>query len=70
MSIGATAADNRSVQKVEFFVNNTLKCTVMSAPYTCLWSVPAQVNVTYTMKARAHDASGNTANATAKVTSK
>ncbi|HYN15352.1 MAG TPA: Ig-like domain-containing protein, partial [Terriglobales bacterium] len=70
VTISATASDNRSVQKVVFYVNNVLKCTDTTSPYSCNWSVPSQKGVQYTLKATAYDGSNNTANATSVVTSK
>ncbi|MGB9106500.1 MAG: Ig-like domain-containing protein [Terriglobales bacterium] len=70
VAISATASDNRSVQKVVFYVNNVLKCTSTRSPYSCNWSVPSQKGVRYTLKATAYDGSNNTANATSVVTSK
>lgn len=68
--ISANASDNRTVQKVEFRVNNTLVCTDTTASYTCTWNVGRQRDVVYTIVARAYDASGNIAETTSKVTAK
>ncbi|MFI5088074.1 MAG: Ig-like domain-containing protein, partial [Terriglobales bacterium] len=70
VTISATASDNRSVQKVVFYVNNVLKCTSTISPYSCNWSVPSQRGVQYTLKTTAYDGSNNTANAASVVTSK
>jgi hypothetical protein len=70
VTISATASDNRSVQKVLFYVNNVLKCTDTTSPYSCKWPVPSQRGVQYTLKATAYDTSNNTASATSVVTSK
>ena len=70
VKISATASDNRSVQKIVFYVNNVLKCTSTISRYSCNWSVPSQKGVLYTLKATAYDGSNNTANATSVVTSK
>lgn len=68
--ISATATDNRSLSKVEFYVNNILKCTDTGTPYTCNWTVPSKKNVKYTLKVKAYDSSGNTAESISTVTSK
>lgn len=70
VTISANASDNRTVQKVEFRVNNTLVCTDTTASYTCAWNVGKQGNVVYTIVVKAYDASGNIAEATSKVTAK
>ena len=70
VGIGATAADNRAVSKVLFYVNNTLKCTDTAASYNCSWAVPSQKGVKYTLTVRAYDSSNNTASASVTVTSK
>jgi len=58
-TITADAADNVSVSKVEFYVNNTLTCTDSSAPYACAWTVPGVINKTYVLTARAYDPANN-----------
>jgi len=70
VAIGATASDNRAVARVEFYVNNVLRCTDTQPPYSCSWAVPAQNSVTYTLRARAYDAANNTADATVRVTAR
>lgn len=68
--ITASAADNASVSRVEFYVNGVLKCTDTSAAYSCAWKVPAKVNVQYRLQAKAFDAAGNAADRQVTVTSK
>lgn len=68
-TITATASDISGITKVEFFVNNTLKCTDTAAPYSCAWAVPAQKGTTYTLKAVASDTVPLTASSTVQVTS-
>jgi hypothetical protein len=70
VTIAATASDDRAVVRVEFRVSGVLKCTDTTAPYTCAWAVPKQANVTYTLTAKAFDAAGNNATATATVKSR
>jgi hypothetical protein len=68
--INASATDNRGVSKVEFYVNNVLKCTDTTAAYSCAWTVPSQKNVNYALMAKAYDTSGNITSTTISVTSK
>ncbi len=68
--ITATAADNVGVARVEFFVKGSLQCTDVSAPYSCNWRVASAPNKAYQLQARAFDAAGNSATATASVTSR
>jgi len=68
--ITASATDNVKVTKVEFRVNNVLRCTLTMAPYTCNWAVPAATNVVYTLTATAYDAAGNSGNQSITVTSR
>ncbi len=59
ITIQATASDNVGVTRVEFYVNNTLLCTVNNTPYSCSWKVPGTKNIQYTLTAKAFDAAGN-----------
>ena len=69
VNINANASDNVGVVKVEFHVNNVLKCTDTAAAYTCAWQVPNQKS-TFSLKATAYDAAGKTATHTISVSSK
>jgi len=69
VNINANASDNIGVVKVEFYVNNVLKCTDTAPAYTCAWQVPNQ-KTTFSLKATAYDAVGKTATHTISVTSK
>ena len=69
VNINANASDNFGVVKVEFFVGSTLKCTVTSAPYTCVWQVPSQ-KANFSLKATAYDVVGKTATHTISVSSR
>ena len=69
VTITANSADVSGVQKVEFRVNNVLKCTDSAAPYFCNWSVPPQKNKPYTIEAKSYDNATNTAIHTINVTS-
>lgn len=58
VNILANAADNVGVTKVEFYVDNSLKCTDTTASYSCSWVVPNQ-KISHTLKAKAFDGQGN-----------
>lgn len=57
VSAAATASDNAAVTKVNFYVNGYRKCTDITAPYSCKFSMPRGTNIP--VKARAYDAVGN-----------
>jgi thermitase len=70
ITISATASDNVGVQKVDFYINNSLLRTDTTAPYTASWRVPNTRNVTYTIKAIAYDTSNNSSQTSISVTSR
>jgi hypothetical protein len=70
ITIYATASDNIGVTKVEFLINNVLKCTDPSPSYSCSWKVPAKKNAAYTITSKAYDAALNVGSNTVKVTAK
>lgn len=70
VTITANATDNVGVSKVEFYINGSLKCTVVTANYSCNWSVPSKPNITYTLKAVAYDAANNSSINSITVTAK
>jgi hypothetical protein len=59
ITISATASDNYSVDRVEFYINNKLECTDVLSPYSCIWIVPAEHNKVYTITAKAVDSANN-----------
>ena len=59
-TIKATSTDLSGVSKVEFYVNNVLKCTDTTTAYSCVWAVPSARNTTYTIKVKSYDLAGNT----------
>lgn len=69
VTISATAADNRKVDRVLFYVNNTLRCTDTTSSYSCTWPVPSARGVKYTIRVRAYDTSNNFAEKSVVVTS-
>ena len=70
MTMTATATDDAGVAKVEFYVANKLFWTATSSPYATTWKVPGKNNTSYTIKAVAYDAAGNSASAASTVTAK
>ena len=70
VTITATASDNVGVTRVDFLVNGALQCSDTTAPYSCVWRVPAAMNKTYTLLARAFDAAGNSGTASVQVTAR
>ena len=69
----AHATDNKGVASMTFYVNDVKKCVVTSVSeglYKCSWTVPGTTGVTYSLKATAADAAGNTTSSTIKVTAK
>nr|WP_235216584.1 Ig-like domain-containing protein [Archangium violaceum] len=55
----ATATDNQTVSKVEFYVDGALLGTDTSAPYTVSWNAGSWTQGAHTLTARAHDGTGN-----------
>jgi len=70
ITITASATDDVEVTKVEFYIDNSLKCTDATSPYICKWTVPRRRGVNYVIKAKSFDAAGNIAFNSLKVTSK
>jgi hypothetical protein len=60
VTITANASDNVGVASVKFLVNNGVVCTDTAAPYSCSYKVSTASNISYSIKATATDASGNT----------
>ncbi len=56
----ANAVDNVKVTKVEFWINNSLKCTDTSYPYSCTQKLGAKRQTQqHTIQVRGYDAAGN-----------
>ncbi len=68
-TITATSTDISGISKVEFYVNNVLKCADTTASYSCVWAVPSARNTNYTIKAKSYDLAGNTIEKSIVVTS-
>ncbi len=61
VNISATASDNNSVSKVEFYYDGIYIGGDLSSPYSISWNTTTVANSTYNLTAKAYDASGNTA---------
>ncbi|MDP3007763.1 MAG: M4 family metallopeptidase [Methylococcales bacterium] len=59
ISFSATATDDIGVTKVEFYVDNSLKGTDTSSPYSMTLDSLSLKNGTYTLVGKAYDAAGN-----------
>lgn len=59
VSISAGAYDNVGVNKVEFYLANTLLHTSVSFPYTFLWNSSQVADGSYSIYAKAFDQAGN-----------
>jgi len=54
VSVSVSASDNVGVTKVEFYIDNILRCSGI-VPCTYQWNTAAEVDGLYTVKARAYD---------------
>lgn len=68
VTLKAAAKDSTGVSKVEFYVNNALKCTSTDPNPTCRWEVSKQSNVKYTIKVVAYNTKGTTQTTSIQVT--
>ncbi|WP_246163599.1 Ig-like domain-containing protein [Oryzomonas sagensis] len=59
VTIAATASDNVGVSRVEFYENGALLYAANTAPYSYSWNTASIANGSYTLSAKAYDASGN-----------
>ncbi len=64
VKVTASATDNVGVSKVEFSIDNVLVGTDTASPFEYVWNTATATNGTHTLKAKAHDAAGNTATST------
>src|SRR5262245_38677173 len=53
--VTATASDNVGATRVEFYDGATLRCTAMTAAYTCAWAFTSANNGPHSWTARAYD---------------
>jgi subtilisin family serine protease len=61
VTITATATDASGIERVEFYVGNSLKCTDMAASYSCAWDTTTAANGSYSLTTKAWDTWGNSA---------
>jgi hypothetical protein len=67
VSVQGTAADNVSVQQIQFFVDGMLQATASASPFSFLWDSSAASSGNHTILVRALDPSGNAGQASATV---
>lgn len=70
ITISADATDNVAVSRVEFYVDNSLKCTDSVSGYSCTTKIGGKPGASHTIRAKAYDTSGNFAISTITVTAK
>jgi subtilisin family serine protease len=68
VTVDANTDDNFGVAKVEFYAGTTLLGTDTAAPFSVSWNTRSVANGTYTLKARAYDAAGQSSVAEVAVT--
>jgi Ca2+-binding RTX toxin-like protein len=66
--LAATAADDKGISKVEFYVGQRLVCTDTAAPFTCSYLPQSNELGRNVVTAVAYDTAGQTASALAQVT--
>lgn len=69
INITASASDNIAIKRVEFFVNNSLKCSDTSTPYTCNYRLGSSIGTGYNIQAKAYDSIEQTATDTIQILS-
>lgn len=62
IKIQANASDNIGVTKVEFFVNNQIVCSILTAPFECNWTPSLPLAPSYSLTTKAYDQKGNVGN--------
>jgi parallel beta-helix repeat protein len=68
ITITVNASDNQSgVNRVEFYIDDTLQATVNATPYTWLWDLKTPLKFRHHIKAIAYDDAGNSAETTMDV---
>ncbi|WP_240623927.1 Ig-like domain-containing protein [Ahniella affigens] len=59
ITLSATAADNIGVSKVEFYIDNVLRGTDTTSPYSITFNSTALTNGSHSLTAKAYDAANN-----------
>ncbi|MES2298713.1 MAG: Ig-like domain-containing protein [Pseudomonadota bacterium] len=59
ITLSATASDNVGVTKVEFYIDNVLRGSSTTAPYSMAFNSAAITNATHSLTTKAYDAAGN-----------
>lgn len=59
VNVTASATDNVGVSKAEFYVDNALKSTDTSSPYSYSWNTTTVANGSHSLLVKAYDAAGN-----------
>lgn len=62
-TVTAEASDNVGVVKVEFLVDNVVKSTDQSVPYSYKWNIKKVSSGTHSIATKAYDAAGNSSSA-------
>jgi hypothetical protein len=65
VSVAASASDNVGVTRVEMLVDGVLAATDTGAPFQFAWDTTTGANGSYSLRARAFDAAGNSATSSA-----
>ena len=68
VTVSADATDDNGINKVEFYLDDVLKSTDTSSPYSWSWDTTQSTNDSHTLKAIAYDTSNQTATSQISVT--
>jgi hypothetical protein len=68
VQVSASASDNQTISRVEFYDGSTLIGTATTAPYSVSWDATALPSGSRTLTAKAYDAAGNMGQASRTVT--
>ncbi|KFE64004.1 Ig-like domain-containing protein [Hyalangium minutum] len=69
VQLSATASDNVSVDRVEFYAGSTLVGSDSTAPYSINWDTTTAANGSVTLTTRAYDTAGNATTSTGRMLS-
>jgi subtilisin family serine protease len=56
--LAAAKPGTNPIARVDFLINGSVKCSDVSGPYTCSWTVPSATGKTYQLQAKAYDSLG------------